>query len=422
MNVHAQKGVGPRGRLLLAVAAAAVMSAGGCVSRTSVPCLPFGSIVGAPARLSEEQAKGAVDQFMKDMREREAVAVGVIEGYEKIADQVEGFDAVAFLKERRRDLKHALKDEAPLFYPVPTDATQRLARLDKALGNHSDYALDRARMKVAGDGSQRYLASLRASTGPWMNLLLAGARNLDRWRVEAGYGTGDEAAADPKVYYEKAAQNWLIPLSMAWGSRREYEIVDGVSQPGEKVYGTGGFFPLFGVEDGEKNSLWFQMCGSGGCGPGRGCWQVRLARVLVNERRVRAPFLFDWHRQRVEGVDHPEGGRQSARFTLVEGILYGSNDNDRRTVCWSGMGALWVSGWGKGTEAGSGLHALLLGVPWMSVWDGQEAIHGPLWGMFGWGKKKGRPAIRLFWLSIPIGEKPAEEAPPVQTSAPQGRE
>lgn len=29
-----------------------------------------------------------------------------------------------------------------------------------------------------------------------------------------------------------------------------------------------------------------------------------------------------------------------------------------------------------------------------------DSAHGPLWGAFGWGKKDGRPAARIFWLPV----------------------
>ena len=29
-----------------------------------------------------------------------------------------------------------------------------------------------------------------------------------------------------------------------------------------------------------------------------------------------------------------------------------------------------------------------------------NSSHGPLWGMFGWGREDGRFALRLFWMSV----------------------
>jgi len=46
------------------------------------------------------------------------------------------------------------------------------------------------------------------------------------------------------------------------------------------------------------------------------------------------------------------------------------------------------------------------GALWMDYSDvdgaGQvrDSMHGPLWGMFGWGRSNGRPAIRLLWIPI----------------------
>jgi hypothetical protein len=49
---------------------------------------------------------------------------------------------------------------------------------------------------------------------------------------------------------------------------------------------------------------------------------------------------------------------------------------------------------------------VLGGALWMDISeedsDGTvtDSMHGPLWGMFGWGRSDGRPAIRLLWIPI----------------------
>jgi len=48
------------------------------------------------------------------------------------------------------------------------------------------------------------------------------------------------------------------------------------------------------------------------------------------------------------------------------------------------------------------------GILWASktIADGEgiakKSSHGPLWGMFGWGRKEGDPTIRLFWMNIKV--------------------
>jgi hypothetical protein len=52
-------------------------------------------------------------------------------------------------------------------------------------------------------------------------------------------------------------------------------------------------------------------------------------------------------------------------------------------------------------------HSLLAGILWLDRATNTEqhktinAKNGPLWAMFGWGKKDGRPAVRILW--VPIG-------------------
>jgi len=52
---------------------------------------------------------------------------------------------------------------------------------------------------------------------------------------------------------------------------------------------------------------------------------------------------------------------------------------------------------------------LIAGVLWYDQGSQYDALpetentgHGPLWGMFGWGKKNGLPAVRIFWLPIRV--------------------
>lgn len=44
-----------------------------------------------------------------------------------------------------------------------------------------------------------------------------------------------------------------------------------------------------------------------------------------------------------------------------------------------------------------------------------RAINGPLWAMFGWGRKDTRPTIRFFWIHIPVGK--GQHQPPPDPSA-----
>ncbi|MEQ8822534.1 MAG: hypothetical protein RLY93_20045 [Sumerlaeia bacterium] len=56
------------------------------------------------------------------------------------------------------------------------------------------------------------------------------------------------------------------------------------------------------------------------------------------------------------------------------------------------------------------MRLITLGILWTDIRseiegqpESRSAVHGPLWGMFGWGKSEGRPVIKLLWIPIPVG-------------------
>lgn len=52
------------------------------------------------------------------------------------------------------------------------------------------------------------------------------------------------------------------------------------------------------------------------------------------------------------------------------------------------------------------MRLVLTGALWTDYSRDRQAdissIHGPLWGMFGWGRSKGRPKVQLFWIPIKL--------------------
>lgn len=69
---------------------------------------------------------------------------------------------------------------------------------------------------------------------------------------------------------------------------------------------------------------------------------------------------------------------------------------------------------------------VVLGTLWMSrqyrdlEGDVVESTHGPLWGMFGWGRKDGAPKIKFLWIPIKLGKgkAPVTLPEPVPPEAP----
>jgi hypothetical protein len=60
------------------------------------------------------------------------------------------------------------------------------------------------------------------------------------------------------------------------------------------------------------------------------------------------------------------------------------------------------------TSARTSSRSLLAGLLWYDSADSDvegdmtREIHGPLWGMFGWGRSEGRATIRVFWYPIEL--------------------
>lgn len=64
---------------------------------------------------------------------------------------------------------------------------------------------------------------------------------------------------------------------------------------------------------------------------------------------------------------------------------------------------------------------VLLGAGWLDMVNQKkgQSLHGPLWGMVGWGRTHGRPAVTVFWNKVPIPFTKAADATPAPEEAPK---
>lgn len=123
-----------------------------------------------------------------------------------------------------------------------------------------------------------------------------------------------------------------------------------------------------------------------------------------------------YHHLRTEATEEQEGTRITA-FLPVLGAGFGpllwtsaTVDSPHNALAVHGplLGSLgWISSrTSRPGEGESALRLLVLGILWASMAETDaegrpvDALHGPLWGMFGTGRDDGDFVIRLFWFEI----------------------
>ena len=92
-------------------------------------------------------------------------------------------------------------------------------------------------------------------------------------------------------------------------------------------------------------------------------------------------------------------GKREKSESVFLGLLYRSRETEKMISRSILRGLLWASiemgeredWWGLG-----------MGSVWMSYKDNEKdrETHGPLWGLFGWGRDGDASFIRVFWCPI----------------------